>query len=139
MTPSSLNLLSLYPGSITSVSLPWRADGISTSTAIATKIMFAVGLHFYNRTFTCRPNKVSNHLCSASKPYKITRILNGNRTFNLLIFIYLYFSSADKFIIELNRMQCLYRTSLPSHQRRCHITCGIQRMPSLSQHYSFDL
>lgn len=137
MTPSSLNLLSLYPGSLTSVRFPWRTNGIAASTAITAIIMFAVRVHLYNRTFKCLAAKIPEHLPSTSEPNKVAWVLNGNRAFDLSR--YLYSPCADKFIVKLNRMQCLYRTILPSHQRRCHITCGIQWMPSLGQHYSFDL
>jgi len=137
MTACSYNLLGLYPSSLTSVNLPWRANGISTSTSITAIIMFAVWMHFYNRSFKCLVYKVPDHVCSASQPHKVAWILNGNGTFDLPG--YFYSSCTDKLVVKFNRMQCLYRAFFPSHERRCHITCGIQWMPSLSENYSFYL
>src|SRR3990170_5037335 len=108
MTTRSNNLLSLYPSPLTSVAFPRSTNSSSTSTSIAAEIMFPIGLHLYNRTLTCCIYKVSEFLCCTSQPHKVTWVLNGDRTFNPLIFIYLYLSSADKLIIKLNGMKGFY-------------------------------
>ena len=137
MTTGRYYLFGLYPRSLTSVAFPWLTNSSPSTTSITAEIVLTVGIHLYNRTLTCFPDKVTKLVSCTPQPYKIAGILNGNRALNFLAWVYLDSPCTHKFIMEFNGMKSLNGkcfSTFPSHELWCHITCGIQWMPSFGKY-----